>query len=304
MKRSIPYGLLILTGLAFACARDAGSILVKLERPMYNRFYIRAPGSAPANFELTDRSRTTIFDTEQMNSIEASVRGGDVSHRRSQFRIAVVDYNNNGRFDEVGADKFLLEKYGRDSAVLIYPLQPNLAPLKNYTQFRVDRQFYEIAYVDPKGMTLEIYPIGRSEVLKHTVFNTRLPNLPIRDSLGQELRLADLQEPGKPLVIVLWQNRHHIWDYQVEELLNVYRQHPDRLTIIGLHIPGAYFQQPDLKRIHAWLKDRMPLYWGESEYPRELNSSDQLPNLILYDAQGNWQRSGLRAREVLEWISP
>jgi len=234
-----------------------------------------------------------------MTSFEAKVRGGDVSYRRSQFRIALVDYNNNGQFNEVGIDKFLLERYGTDTTVLIYPLKPNLGSLQPYTQFRVDHQFFEVGYVDEQGYSLEIYPVGRSDVLKPMIFNTRLPNIKLRNREGQLFPISELKEDGKPLVIVLWQNRHHVWDRQVEALIVFQQQHPELMTLIGVHVPGSYFGNINLNTIDGWLKDRMPLYWGETEHILELNNGDKFPGIILFNAEGIWQGSGLRSREVL-----
>jgi hypothetical protein len=302
MKRII-LGFIVSIGLALACSRDTGGIWVKLEQPMYNQFNIRRPNPENLLMELPQGERTTIFDTEQMTSLQATVRGGDVSYRRSQFRIAVVDYNNNGLFNEVGIDKLLLERYGSDSTVLIYPLKPNFTTLQSYTQFRVDHQFFEVAYVDEKGHSLEIYPVGRSDALEPMILNTRLPNIKLRDREGQVLPLGELKEEGKPLVIVLWQNRHHVWDRQVEKLIVFHQQHPELMTLIGIHMPGNYFGDINLNSIDGWLRDRMPLYWGEAGQTLELNNGDQFPGVILYDAEGVWQGSGLKAGDVLTQVA-
>lgn len=298
MKKVIRYGMFLL--FALSCSRETSGIRVKLERPMYNRLLIQPPGEEAFDLDLPERKKTLIFDIEQMTSVEATIRGGDVRYRRSHFRIALVDYNNNGRFDDTGVDKFLLERHGRDSARLIYPLRPLLAPLQAYTQFRVDQQLFEIADVDPDGRSLEIYPIGRSDILNPIIFNTRLPNFQVRDSTGQTLRLSELQEPGKPLVIVLWQNRYHVWDRVVEEILPASAEERMGYTLIGLHIPDSSPRQPNLKSIEAWLQGRMPLYWGESRHALELNNGDQFPSLIYFNAEGEWMGSGLPAEEILE----
>jgi hypothetical protein len=293
--------ILAFIGLLLACSRDTGGIWVELERPMYNRFEIRSPHDT-LTLASSDSGLTTIFDTEQMSKMVATVRGGDVDYRRSRFRIALVDYNNNGLFNEVGIDKFLLDRYGLDSTVLIYPLKPNLAALQPFTQFRVDHQFFEIGYIDEKGRSLEIYPIGRSDALKPVIFNTQVPNIKIRDREGRILSLADLREPAKPLVVVLWQNRHHVWANRIEELILAHQQDPEGMTLIGLHIPGNYFKQVNLESIDSWLRGRMPLYWGETEHALELNNGELFPGVIFFDRQGVWQGSGLRPEEVLRLV--
>lgn len=299
--KNVIIALVALLGLLPACSRDAGNIRVELERPMYNRFEIRSPTDT-LTLASSYQDLTTIFDTEQMSRVVATVRGGDVDYRRSRFRIALVDYNNNGLFNEVGIDKFLLDRYGLDSTVLIYPLKPNLAALQPFTQFRVDHQFFEIGYIDEKGRSLEIYPIGRSDALQPMIFNTQVPNIKIRDREGRLLSLADLREPAKPLVVVLWQNRHHVWDNRIEELILAYQQDPEGMTLIGLHIPGNYFKQVNLESIDSWLRGRMPLYWGETEHALELNNGDVFPGVVYFDERGVWQGSGLRPEEVLRLV--
>lgn len=302
MKRVLIYFYLPLVTCALAaCSRDLNYIKVKLEQPIHNRVTFFDAKEGKATVDLPDDDKTTIFDTQQMKVVETRIKGGDVVYRKSKFRIALVDYNNNGKFDDSGVDKFLLEKYGCDSTILIYPRVPHLAPLQTYTQFRIDRQFFEIGHIDAKGRYLEVYPVSRSDLLQPVVFNTRLPNIKLKDEQGSQTRLSDLQKKGKPLVIILWQNRHHIWDNKVEEILNFYQQNPEAVALAAVHIPSN--RRLQLKSIHNWLKGRMPIYWGEAQHPRELNCGEQYPGIVVFDAEGVWRGSNMRPAEVLRFMN-
>ena len=77
--KKITVVFILFVGLILACSRDTGGILVKLEQPMFNRFRVSMPHQGGEVMELPKSDITTIFDTEQMTSFEAKIRGGDVT---------------------------------------------------------------------------------------------------------------------------------------------------------------------------------------------------------------------------------
>ena len=256
---------------------------------------ILAQASSPDNPFLT-----TFFHNDQFEIKAVSVRSADVETSRSKFRIALMDANQDGTYNQIGVDYLILSQFERDT-IFMSVNSRQIVPIEKSTIFQVDKDYYQILYFDTKGLKIKFRRLASSEWdTPITGLTTSLPKFMVEDHEGEEIGLWKVKEKDKPLIIINWDYVNHRLDPKVQEINKLYLKIKDRYSVIGVNHWRdredflIFEQMNDIPFSTYHVKDKFYTYLIDSSHSRMLVS--------LFDKDHHILENGLSLEEFFEYV--
>lgn len=147
-------------------------------------------------------------NTSKNPIIKVKVRAGDVAvDETDKFKVGIIDYNNNGIFDEVGIDRFFIAPFQSQKTHIEEGVNPWISPLSTTNLFAVNNDYYELYSIDENGDNVKIRQTNHNS---DTVAVNAIANVEalfyLKDMENQEISSLELFD-NKPLLLEFWFSR-------------------------------------------------------------------------------------------------
>lgn len=246
---------------------------------------------------------STEFDTKIWkgggNGLEAiTIRAADVVVEKSKFRLALVDYNRNGKFNEIGIDKIVVAPYKADSMALSNSLS-YMGDITGSTKFRVDRGVYILTHLAEDGTEVRFSKITQvnSEELS-AYFHSFMPRTKVKDANGALIPLWEIKEKDKQLMILVWSlgpDRGELLTWINSQLEGI-DEHLQVISINMLDKPEKVLQFLEENQV------TISNYFVSENTCKALACPSLLPVAMLYDEEGKLLNLGWRNLQVRGYI--
>lgn len=238
------------------------------------------------------------------------VSGGDFSIGPVQFTAGLVDFDGDGRFNEVGDDRIFLTIYKNRQVRFNNGYGTPLAPVSiNDNILQVDGHCFRVSFAAEDGKRMSLQPVAQpapgAEILK--METTLPPDVDMKDQLGHTVRLHDLLDGKKQLYLAFWAmpvTPMEFDKYPARYLREVHDLYGDSVRVVAIQYTGL--DDPSLYKLNSDFYFRMigqPWLSLQCEDPRLFNRLQQDMTYcqgILMDKNGRYRELYLRWREMAE----
>lgn len=276
-----------------SCESNSKSLSIKLIDYAYNQLPLpnetQINGKVvKRNFELKLHETHTLkeFDIEKIKKgiidttfqyYPITIRKGETVIENNTFQIGLIDENRNGIFNDISIDKLILLPKKTDSICFDPLTYAPVTVLKDETYIRINDNEY---LARPGQDQVELIRLRDSPDTIHCTFNSRIPNIDIVDDQGKTMKLYELKEPNKNLIVELWFNGCRGCIKTLPELKKI-----DKLsnTIVSLNVVD------ELTTINSF-KNKHKIDWkmikGNKTDLMKIGNLGNYPSAIIYDQEG------------------
>lgn len=274
------------------CQREPSFLEVILDKTIKNRYeHFYSPAA------LDSLTPYETFLGRRLYRHLVSIRAADINWQGLQFRLQLIDDNNDGLFNTQNVDYLGLSLYGQDTVVLNQQAG-TMGKLQKRTYFRVDNQYFLLTAIDSLGQHLSIAPADRvnSDALTAT-FDRRFGEIEIKTIAGDEVQLDTKTDLEHHLLL--------IWDYHAESQA-LLQEVSDKAEDWSTHtsVTGLNFVD-DPQRLATYLQKQpisFPQYLVSNASCAKIPCGDRPPKGILLDRQGRLVAQGLTAKAMRELL--
>jgi len=221
------------------------------------------------------------------SSITPSIVGAFYRNNQGQeFTIAVMDSDKNGKFDDIGTDFIIVEKYNTDS-VYTHPSvsTKEIAPV---TYIQVQNTFYTIREVGSDGSYISLtecqYCVPQ-KIAPTVKLLDAIPPLDFELLNGKTSNFSKYIKGKKAIYIEVWGTWCGPCIQSMPQLVKVFEKFKNHLTIIALN-----YQDKEKKNVEEFIK-RHNMNWINGFSTKNLNESllvNGFPSGILFDEDGKF----------------
>ena len=210
-----------------------------------------------------------------------------------QVAIAVCDYNFNGVFNDINADRWFLKPLGTP-----YSFKPanGMLTLKNDSNFqRVKSRHYELEYLSADGRTLQLSP-KTGYKSDHLENGALLTPFHYRDLDSNLHKITEHSGKGKYLLLDFWGTWCAGCRMAVDQLKSLATNHDQNLTILALNSgePTDVIEQ---------FNTRQEIHWPQGYLNARIRKQLKVhtyPRYILINPNGRIVAMDISLREVSE----
>ena len=161
------------------------------------------------------------------------VIGGDYSDADAEFTIALLDENNNGKYDDYYSDDYLIVPYKSDS-VELFPGR-NGKSINYYKIFtlRVGTKEYS-ARISEDGKSVEISRLVGNYIEPDIEFFDRIPENPYVNMFGDSSTLSSLEHKNKMIYVDFWETNTERTIMVHDSLKDIYAKYKNNLSMVSL----------------------------------------------------------------------
>lgn len=160
------------------------------------------------SFKNSDPKKGFDFSAINQNPIKKiKLKAGDVFIGKHQFKIGIIDFNNNGIFNEPSIDQFFIAPY-QSEMTLIQDDNPWIENIGEHNIFKINNQPYQLISIEPNGHTVNLkkltVPIENKLVKIDAILNINTA-FELIDLDNKPIQSGDLFN-NKPLYLEFWFN--------------------------------------------------------------------------------------------------
>lgn len=281
-----------------------------------------APVTAPVAPPVVTEYTETLWDFFQINNHQvvagnknfmqpgSVISGADFSIDSVQFTAGLVDFDGDGRFNEVGDDRIFLTVYKNRRVRFNNGYGTPIAPISAHDNvLQLDGRFFRVNAAAENGKRLSLQPITQpapdADILK---METGIPeDIEMENHLGQKVRLHDLIDGQHRIYFAFWAVPTmpiEFEKYPARHLLEVQRLYADSVRIVTIQFTGL--DDPSQYKINADLYLRMigqpwvSLRCADFSLFNRLHQDLSYNQGILTDKKGKYREMYLNWRELAE----
>lgn len=184
------------------------------------------------------------------------IRGGDFKTDAAQFTAGLIDFDADGRFNEVGDDRIFLTihknrrvRFNNGYGTPLTPINAGADVLK------VDDHFFQVVFAGEDGKRMTVEPVERPPLGAHVLkMITKIPDIELENYAGKKVRLRDLIDHKHRIYLAFWAmptQRIEFEKYPVRFLTQIQEQYSDSVRIVSIQYtindtPSMYQMNDDL----------------------------------------------------------
>lgn len=226
-----------------------------------------------------------------------NIRVGDFVFEQDSLRIGIVDWDVNGVFNDLGADRIVIGEFegiikGTDEA-------SGAVVLETSTYFHGTTYAFEVLEVSPGGKTIRIQPTLSGNVENRITEGQSIPDYSFELLSGEETSIHEYLDGQKFLFLNFWATWCAGCHQEIDDLKKIQSDYFDQITLVSLNY------NEDIERIESFF-DRYDVDWLNGYSTPEINEElfiYGLPRNILVDSTGAIVEMNIHPKSLLAQIS-
>lgn len=234
------------------------------------------------SFINNDPKKGIDFSTINNNPVKKiKLKAGDVINVKQSFKIGIIDFNNNGIFNEQSVDRFFIAPY-QSVTTLIEKTNPWIDTIKQINRFKINSQHYELTSIAHDGNSLYIKELPLSKINEPVKIEAIL-------NIHEAFDLVDLENKpvksnslfnNRPLYLEFWFNGCSgcIKSFKYLQTLDT-----KDFDLVGVN---AIDELPVIKSFNLHFGFDFDHYQINENLMKRLGNMGEYPSAIKYDKNG------------------
>jgi len=230
------------------------------------------------------------------------IRAGDFFYKDgTQIRVAVIDYNGNGVFNETGKDYIWIGE-PKDS-IDLWEANLLLSPIIENMIVSINNSLFSLEEIAENGNSI-LFSESKIQATENNIpsisFNSFIPNIPVVNMEGETITLNSLHDSKTLTFIDTWFNGCSGCIKELPMLDSLYSYYGDKIKIIGLNTIDDI---TTMKSNILYHNMQWPQIRGDINTVKTLGIQNMSPNGILYDKNGTLIARDIKVDSVFEYIN-
>jgi thiol-disulfide isomerase/thioredoxin len=221
---------------------------------------------------------------------------GDFIYEQDSLRIGVTDYNVNGQFNDFGADRIVIGKYG--GAIKGVDEASGAIILDSSSFLHSTNYSFEIIKVAGNGTSISIKPTTKRKSNNLMEIGKPISDYSFHLISGEKTSLHSFLNGQNYLYLNFWATWCAGCHQEITDLENLYRNYPNKVKIVSLNY------EQDLKKVNPFI-EKYKILWDNGFSTSEINDKlfiDGLPRNILIDPSGKIVAMNMHPSKLLELV--
>ncbi len=209
-----------------------------------------------------------------------NIKVGDFVYKQDSIRIGIMDYNVNGKYNDLDSDRIVIGTYegiinGTEEA-------SGAVVLDSTTYFHGNNYGFEVTDVAVDGSSISIKPALNNNIKKRITEGQPISNYTFKLLSGEETSMYDFLDGQRYFYINFWANWCAGCHQEVDDLKNIHSNYSDKITLISLNY------NENIEKIESFL-DKYQISWVNGHSTSQINEElfiYGLPRNILIDPSG------------------
>lgn len=225
-----------------------------------------------------------------------NIKVADVIYSEDSIRIGLMDFNINGKFNDLGSDRIVFGEYGGDlngtdeaSGAII---------LDSNTRFQVKSHVFELIDIGVDGNFITIKSSSDDSLEKRISEGDTIPDYTFELLSGKETSVHELLDEGKFLYLNFWATWCAGCHMEMNDLELIHTNYSDKILLVSLN------DREGDEAIDSFLEKYAPK-WLNGRTTLEINRGLYvygLPRNILIDPSGKIIEMNIHPSKLLKRI--
>lgn len=162
-----------------------------------------------------------------------NIKVADLIYREDSIRIGLMDFNINGKYNDIGSDRIVFGEYGGDlngtdeaSGAVI---------LDSNVYFQTINHVFEVTDVSIDGNYISIKSSLNDTLEKRITEGHTIPDYTFKLLSGKETSMYELLAEGKFLYLNLWATWCAGCHMEMDDLEKIHTNYPDKILLVSLN---------------------------------------------------------------------
>lgn len=228
---------------------------------------------------------------------QKNIRVGDFVYQQDSIRIGIMDYNMNGKYNDLDSDRIVIGEY--DGAINGTEEASGAVVLDTITYFHGTNYGFEVIEVADNGTSISIKPTLSDNIERRITEGQPVSDYTFKLLSGEETSIYDFLDGEKMLYLNFWANWCAGCHQEVDDLKRINSDYSDKVTLVSLNY------NEDAQKIETFL-DKYDVEWLNGYSTPEINEElfiQGLPRNILIDPSGKIIEMNIHPSVLLNQIA-
>jgi thiol-disulfide isomerase/thioredoxin len=225
-----------------------------------------------------------------------NIRVGDFVYKQDSVRIGIMDFNVNGKYNDLRSDRIVIGKYG--GSINGTDEASGAVVLDSSTYFHSTNYGFELIKAADNGASISIKPTFSDNTESRVAVGQPFSDYAFELISGQKTSIHDFLDGQNYLYLNFWASWCAGCHQEIQDLERIYTNYPDKVKIISLNY------NEDSTEIKPFI-DKYQITWINGLSTSEINEElfiDGLPRNILIDPSGKIIKMNIHPSELLNQI--
>lgn len=209
-----------------------------------------------------------------------NIRVGDFVYQQDSIRIGIMDYNVNGKYNDLDFDRIVIGEY--DGAINGTDEASGAVVLDTATYFHGTNYGFEVNEVADNGTSISVKPTLSGNAERRITEGQPVYDYTFELISGEEISIYDFLDGEKMLYLNFWANWCAGCHQEIDDLKRIHSDFSDKIIVVSLNY------NEDSQRIESFL-NKYDVEWLNGYSTPEINEElfiQGLPRNILIDPSG------------------
>lgn len=226
-----------------------------------------------------------------------NIKVSDFVYKQDSLRIGVVDWNFNGVYNDLGADRIVFGKY--KGKIKGTDLASGAIIIDSTNYFQGITKAFEVTKVAADGESVRLKPTLSANAKKRITEGESIPKISFTLLSGKQTEISKFLNDEKLIYLNFWANWCSGCHEEIDVLKKIHSKYSDRIQLISLNYNES------TEEINAFL-DKYNVEWLNGYSTSDINQKllvYGLPRNILIDSTGTILEMDIHPLILLDRIS-
>lgn len=225
-----------------------------------------------------------------------NIKVADVIYQQDSLRVGLMDFNINGKYNDIGSDRIVFGEYGGELNGTDEASGAVIIDSKNY--FQTINHVFEVIDVSIDGNYISIKSSFNDTLEKRITEGHTIPDYTFKLLSGKETSMHELLAEGKFLYLNFWATWCAGCHMEMNDLEQIHTNYSDKILLVSLN------DSEGNEAIESFLEKHEPK-WLNGHSTLEINKElfvYGLPRNILIDPSGKIIKMNIHPSKLLNRI--
>ena len=224
-----------------------------------------------------------------------NIKVGDFIYEEDSLRIGLMDWDINGKYNDLGTDRIVFGEYG--GALKGVDEASGAVLIDSTTYFWENSYGFEVVEIATDGTSILIRPT-MTKTENRITEGVAIPDYAFELISGETTTISDHLDGERFLYLSFWANWCAGCHLEVDHLKTIYADYSDKITLIGLNY------NENIDKVESFL-EKHDVDWMNGFSTSEMNEElfiQGMPRNILIDPSGKIIEMNIHPSSLLERI--
>jgi len=209
-----------------------------------------------------------------------NIRVGDFIYQQDSIRVGIMDYNVNGKYNDLNSDRIVTGEY--EGAINGTDEASGAVVLDTTTYFHGTNYGFEVTEVAEDGTFISIKPTLSGNTERRIAEGQTISDYTFESLSGEETSIYGFLDGQKYLYLNFWATWCAGCHQEIDDLKRIYADYSDKVILVSLNY------NEDAQKIASFL-NKYDVEWLNGYSTPEINKElfiQGLPRNILIDSSG------------------